>query len=96
MSLRGKWQRMHMVVLTYRAKMQESPALFEDGRELVNLVALFGMRNTEPHTNKKKLPSCTKDKDSAISGKEQLQFFCLFCFTARCLLGQGYKASSLD
>lgn len=44
-----------MVVLTYRAKMQESPALFEDGRELVNLVALFGMRNTEPHTNKKKI-----------------------------------------
>ena len=44
---------MHMVVLTYRTKMQESPALFEDGRELVNLVVLFGMRNTEPHTNKK-------------------------------------------
>lgn len=42
-----------MVVLTYRTKMQESPALFEDGRELVNLVVLFGMRNTEPHTNKK-------------------------------------------
>lgn len=85
-----------MVVLTYRAKMQESPALFEDGRELVNLVALFGMRNMEPHTNKKKLPSCMKDKDSAISGKEQLQFFVCFCFTTRCLLGQGYKASSLD
>lgn len=38
-----------------------------------------------------KIPSCTQDKASAISGKEQLQWT---VFTARYLLGQ-VKASSV-
>lgn len=41
MSLRVKWQRMYMAVLI-RQRLKRNPALFQDGRELVNLVALLG------------------------------------------------------
>lgn len=38
--LRVNWQRAHKADLTYRARVQENAALFEDGGELVNLMSL--------------------------------------------------------
>lgn len=82
MSLRVRWQRMHMAVLTYTAKAQESPALFQDGRELGNLVALFGMRNTEPYTNKK-ITIVYEGQRFSHQWEGTITFFCLFLFYSK-------------
>lgn len=66
MSLRVKWQSAHKAALTYRAKVKENLALKMVGITC-ELGVTVGMRNM-----KSSIPSCRKDKASAIGGKEQL------------------------